>query len=548
MGIDDDGSYVKSAQVLAQTGHIVYNGWATAMLGWQLYLGAIFAQLFGFSFTAIRASTLLVALFTVFLMHRTMVRAGINTRNATIGTLVIALSPLFLPLAFTFMTDIGGLFCLVLCLYACLRALQARTNRAALAWLAFAAVSNAVGGTVRQIAWLGVLVMFPCTVWLLRRRPSALLTGSLLYVASGLFIFASMRWFSHQPYSVGEPLLPGQIDRQHLVHLGTRCIRASFDVAMFLLPILIAFLPALSLRNRLTSALLVLGGMLGLAGGFVLYHRHKLTTVLAPYIGPYVTPRGLIDGAPLKGIRPTVLMPDVRLVLTVLILLGLLGCLTFLISGERQRALPNEARESVSWQRLLILILPVSAAYIGLLLPRGAFGEIFDRYLLPLLLFCAILLLRFFQDRVRPNLPLITCVFVLIFAAYGVAGTHDAFSMYRGRIAAVAELRQAGIPDTSIDGGFEHNGVTQIERFGHINDHRIKIPADAYISEFPSFPEHCAPFMGPETRAIIPGYALSFDPMSCGGPSRFSPVTYHNWLGEHSVNLYIVNTVKGVSP
>ena len=40
MGISDDGPYILMAQTLASTGHIVYNGWAAAMIGWQLYLGA----------------------------------------------------------------------------------------------------------------------------------------------------------------------------------------------------------------------------------------------------------------------------------------------------------------------------------------------------------------------------------------------------------------------------------------------------------------------------------------------------------------------------
>ncbi len=36
MGFVDDWSYVKMAFVFARTGHIVYNGWATAMLGWAI--------------------------------------------------------------------------------------------------------------------------------------------------------------------------------------------------------------------------------------------------------------------------------------------------------------------------------------------------------------------------------------------------------------------------------------------------------------------------------------------------------------------------------
>ena len=92
----DDWSYVRSVRVLAQTGHIVYNGWATAILGWQLFLGALFVKLFGPSFTAIRASTLFISLLTAFLTHRVLVRAGANSRNATVGTLALVLGPLFL--------------------------------------------------------------------------------------------------------------------------------------------------------------------------------------------------------------------------------------------------------------------------------------------------------------------------------------------------------------------------------------------------------------------------------------------------------------------
>ena len=123
IGMNDDWSYVQTARILAQTGHIVYNGQGAPILGWQLFLAAPFIKLFGPSFAAIRASTLLVALLTAFLAQRTLVRTGINSRNATIGTLTLVLSPLFLSLSLSFMTDVGGLFCILLCLYACLRAL-----------------------------------------------------------------------------------------------------------------------------------------------------------------------------------------------------------------------------------------------------------------------------------------------------------------------------------------------------------------------------------------------------------------------------------------
>ena len=155
-GIIDDWSYIRTAQLLAQTGHIVYNGWPAAMIGWQLLLAAVLIKLFGFSFTIARMSILLVAAATAFLTQRTFVRAGIGEWNATLATLTFVLSPLFLPLSVCFMTDVPGIFAIVVCLYGCLRALQASTTAASVAWIIFASLTNAVGGTARQVAWLGV--------------------------------------------------------------------------------------------------------------------------------------------------------------------------------------------------------------------------------------------------------------------------------------------------------------------------------------------------------------------------------------------------------
>ncbi|MGC9199417.1 MAG: hypothetical protein ACP5E5_10855 [Acidobacteriaceae bacterium] len=123
MGVGDDGPYILMGRHLADTGHIVYNGWPAAMIGWQLFLGAAFVKLFGFSFTVVRSSTVLVAMVTAFFIQRTLVLTGITERNATLGTLTLVLSPLYLVLSATFMTDTTGLFAVVICLYGCLRTL-----------------------------------------------------------------------------------------------------------------------------------------------------------------------------------------------------------------------------------------------------------------------------------------------------------------------------------------------------------------------------------------------------------------------------------------
>lgn len=487
IGINDDWSYVQSTRILAQTGHIVYNGWSAPILGWQLFLGALFVKLFGPSFTSIRASMVFIDLLIAFLTHRTLIRAGVSSHNATIGSLSLVLSPLFLPFALIFMTDIGGVFCVVLCLYACLRALQARTDRATLAWLAFAALSNALGGTVRQIAWLGVLVMFPCTVWILRRRPYVLLAGALLYLVSIAIIYSSLHWFQQQPYTLSEALIPVPADR----HWDRLIMQLWFPLsfAMLLLPILVAFVPAIQLRNRRTIRFLVSGAVLCTAAGLFLFPNRpiRFSVFLAPYKGTgggnCVNSSGLGAGTPTAGLHPVILTFGPRMALSIAVLVALLCFFAVLFTVPRASQ-SEQTPSTISWDHLLILTVPFTLAYLALLIPRGLIGsmlrgDITDRYLLLIFPIGLILLLRIYHDRVQPDLPLFSLALVLLYALYAVAGTHDMFAMYRARLAAINELRAAGIPDSSIDGGWEQRAMTQIDRCGFINYSPIHMYAKA---------------------------------------------------------------------
>ena len=551
IGINDDWSYIQSARILAQTGHLVYIGWSAAMIGWQLALGALFVKLFGPSFTAVRASELLVSLAIAFLTQRTLVRAGINSRNATTGTVALVLSPLFLPFALTFMSDVSGLFCVVLCLYSCLRALQARTDRATLAWLAFAALSNALGGTVRQVAWLGVLVMFPCTVWLLRRRPYAVLSGALLYLVSAAFIYGSLQWFKMQPYTLSDPLIPVADDR----HWDRLIMQLWFPLgfAMLLLPILAAFVPAIQLRNRRTIRFLVSGAVFCAAAGLLLFPNHPLRfgVFLAPYrgsgMGNCVNSCGLGAGTPTTGMHPVILSFGPRMTLSIAVLVVLLCFLAFMFTVPRASR-PGQSPSPISWDHLQLLTVPFTLAYLALLVPRGLIGnmlrgDITDRYLLLIFPIGLVLLLRIYQDRVRPELPAFSIALVVLYAVYAVAGTHDLFAMYRARLAAINELRAAGIPDTAIDGGWEHRAMTQIHLCGVINDPRIHMYAEAPDAP-PSSPSSGSCKIPKDNLApiVVPRYTVSFDPEAEAGPSRFSPITYRDLLAFQTVTLYIVQT------
>lgn len=532
MGICDDGPYILVAQRLADTGHIVYNGWSAAMLGWQLYLGAALVKLFGFSFTTVRMSTLLVAVVLAFFLQRILVRAGITERNATIGTLALVLSPLYLLLSATFMSDIHGLFAIVLCLYGCLRALQASSTRATIGWLCFAVATNAVCGTSRQLAWLGVLVMVPCTLWLLRDRRKVLVAGAAATLAGVLFILGCMVWLKHQPYTTPERF---HVSNVPLTDIATQFVRFFLDFPFLLLPVMLLFVAAIR-RSRIGTLAAILVACLVCAFG-----RHRIY-LLEPTIGDWVT----IAGGYHSGGGPIFLGLRMRILLTIASFCGL-TCLiiSFFRQGHSQRAADVVAR--VSWKQLFVVLAPFAAAYVLLLVFRAVTvandgtGVIFDRYSLGLLLVALIFLVRYFQDRIQPLIPFAGLLLVAAMATYGVAITHNMFSFNRARVAIAAELRAAGVPDTSTDNGWEYNIEVQIQHTGHVNSPFIVLPAGAYVPTRKPPAVRCEVFWYDFTPIIHPIYGIAFYPDVCYGPAPFAPVHYSRWFAGSPGTLYVVN-------
>jgi Dolichyl-phosphate-mannose-protein mannosyltransferase len=539
MGICDDWPYILMVQKLAATGHVVYNGWAAPMLTWQLYLGAALVKLFGFSSTTVRMSTLLVALALAFVLQRTLVRANISERNATIGTLALVLSPLYLMLSATFMTDIHGLFAILLCLYGCLRALQASTSRAAISWLCFAVATNAICGTSRQIAWLGIFVMVPSALWLLRARRRVLLAGVAVTLAGALFIFGCLHWLKRQPYSIPEHVLPTTFP---IAHISLQVLYACLDVPFLLFPIVVLFLPTIrKIRPRtlaILSALLV--GYLFLA----LYPSHiRGSLPLEPIsgsVGEWVNAPATFAYLILQGTPPAFLHRGVQALLTIATLGGLLGLIASFFLSRRNMPPVADSSITISWQQLGVLLVPFTLAYTFLLLPRAATTGLHDRYFLGLLIGALLCLVRYYQERIQLQMPFASFLLIGIMAIYFIAVTHNMFALYRARVAMAAELSTAGVPDTSVDNGWEYNFGVELHHADHLNLSTIAVPANAYVPT-PALPASTCPMNTfEETPHIHPLYGISFDPNACYGLASFAPVHYSRWPASTPGTLYVV--------
>lgn len=557
-GFIDDWSYIKMAQVFAETGRFVYNGWATAGLGWQVLWGSLFSRLFGFSFINVRLSILPIAMASVYLLHQILLRFGISRGNAIFGTLSLAFSPVFLPMSASYMTDVPGLFCTLLCLYLCQHAISAVTDRAALGWLSFATLTNLAGGTVRQTVWVGVLILVPSAVWLLRRRRVVLWGGTLLWLIGVASVFALMHWLNRQPYFLPEYFPVDRFTRArlkptalHEIGLGWRALLCTL---LLLFPILVAWLPiALSAPKRM---LIRAGIILSLFASIWLLNPpifHMLILSQLPWL-PGVIELMTLRAVGIPGSAPNALADWQRVVVATLVLASALAFFAHLFGARWSRQQLTTSR-ALSWQQIFSLLTPYTVGYIGALMVRGIDDIYFDRYFLVLQALGIIFLLRYYQDFARPARPPMhsmlsvgdfsaaSWVALLAFAFFAVAGTHDWFEVFRARLEAADQIRRAGVPRTAIQGGFEYDGWTQIEDGGYLNDPRIRLPANAFHDVPPSVVARppCAVtwFYGFFTPKIIPRYFIVYSPLSCLDSTAYPAIPYRLWMPPFTGQIYV---------
>jgi hypothetical protein len=357
---------------------------------------------------------------------------------------------------------------------------------------------------------------------------------AVLWVLSAGFIEGCMHWFKKQPYSIIEPLLPPPFSASEPVFFHIHYMSHKYlAIPLLTLPILIAFAVRYPVKERwarnqaaaVVIALAVGGGLFAaIAHGKV----HKAASyLLAPFSDDELSTKGFDLGG-FAGTRPNVLPMSVRITLTVLTFAAFFAFLLFLVNAPRRATRPGpENAGQISNRTLLTVLGPFTAGYLGLMVTRAGVSE---RYFLPFLCLFLLFLLRFYQAKVASRLPVLTGLFVLLFAAYGVVVLHDYLASDRAALEAVNELRAAGVPRTGIRAGYAYDALTQIELTGYV------------LPKQPWKPIRECVFWWDKYTPVVHGpYLLSYSP-SCFPESEFPPVEYTTWLAPHHQKIYILKS------
>ena len=158
--IIDDWGYVISVEKLIQTGHLFIPDSSSTQAIAQILWGAIFALVFGPTFGVLRLTTVLLAIIACIALYLTLRELGMDRWRSLLGALMLAVSPVFFLLSFSFMTDVPFLSMMnlaVLCYIAGLK-----RDKPSYLWLGglFASASF----LIRPVGLAIPLALLPCLI------------------------------------------------------------------------------------------------------------------------------------------------------------------------------------------------------------------------------------------------------------------------------------------------------------------------------------------------------------------------------------------------
>ena len=454
----DDWTYAWSVERLFADARFEVLDWSAVYpLGHSLW-GAAWSLVFGFSFTTLRLSTLVLSLLATCALYLILRELDARPPVALLGALTVAANPVVVLLSSSFMTDVPFVAATLMALLCYIRAM--RRGQIHLVWWGGAWACIAL--LDRQLAIVTPLAALP----LLMPRPHGEPKRSAVLLALGA-TWGVMVVCSLVMMSLVKPTgeMMKLVDRlQYVLTISvTRYLISNLyilcTVAFYALPALLAMATVRRLWRRpalFVVTLSLAAIMLGVAGEIPVPLRAGNTWSLAEVGGS----RGLIN-----GLRPPSDWTTIEMVLRGVGLFAF-GLALMSLTWPECRSAP--ARPAAAWRPVVRRLrdaantiamtprMPLVIYLIAYLLLANALWLYNDRYLIVLLPVVVGLALGGRQHG--GEVPRLAWIAVAIFATVAVVGTRDALRFNQSLRDSWQALVDSGVRPSDIDAGYAWNG------------------------------------------------------------------------------------------
>jgi len=466
--LNDDWSYGRAVKTLLEKGRLQFTDWTGMTLIAQVLWGYLFCLPLGFSFTALRISTLTLGMAGILGTYGLLKESGTGPRTAFLGAMVMAVNPLYYSLSFTFMTDIPFFTLGMLSLYFFIQGLRTEKKSKILAGFFLATLAMLIRqlGIVIPIAF-GIVYL---TKYGLKKRSIAMALVPMLLSGGMLILYQHILKSTiglPELYQIQSRQIPDIISKGIFSFLNLTADRgliAFIYSGLFLLPFSVVQIQDGIPCDLKNSRLYLTLGSCALALAVFVMGICILRNRFIPLCGNILYDFGL---GPLT-LRDTNVMeldhlPKIpRILWMILTGAGAAGGAALLycvLSSVIQRCQTSGSDSFKKWDWLSVFILSLSLLYF---LPVGIVDIFFDRYLLFLLPLIMMMALRKGSSNgTGRHTPahLLSISTIIVFGLFSMGATHDYLSWNRARWKALHYLTEdLGIPRKKIDGGFEFNG------------------------------------------------------------------------------------------
>ena len=457
--MSDDWAYTQSLQRLLDLTYRPHDWTQPIALG-HLVWGVPFALLFGLNFTALTVATLVISALCLLVFYALLRHLNVAPTPALIGTALLGLTPMYLYLTYTFMTDITFMLYVLTACLCFVRWAQGRGDR----WLLLGSLGVALAYLTRQH---GIVLLPAMLAYLWWARRLNWRTVLMLCAVPALAALAYMLWERTQP----TPMVT------HLVGMTLQEVAANpllFVWAQMQRSVLVLVLPGLCLlplavyfkpRKALAAVPIFLF--------FVFFLVRSLTVygTAFPAFGSLVDNGGLVmydyDKAPIWSEQVWMLVGIAGASVISLYIAGVAGEVWSWWRGGRKAKGPELAKEARRNGDPAFIVYAT-----GVLLAMLTFASpyLFDRYVLPILPMMMLYPLRKMSshdDRVQepeqdhvsrtPSHanPAFVAALILPMALFSLLAMRDYKAHSEARWEAAEGLVAGGVQRERVNGGYE---------------------------------------------------------------------------------------------
>lgn len=458
--LNDDWSYALNVKSMTLENKLIFHDWGAMTLFVHMIWGTIFCKIFGFSFTVLRASTLILGWGALMACFHFFKEGGMTEKHAFGGTLLLLFNTFFFVNAFTYMTEVPFLCFFLWAAYFSLKSINGKGSHN----IIFASLFSIIAILIRQHAILVPLAFF--FTYILKNKTS--LTTVFQSVTPIFLTYGSMHLFVNWRESnfglsenFGESKqLIDNITNGELKQTLENDVHIFFELwGLFLLPILLIVL--IYFWKKTQRSVILIATFLTLIMSYPyskIYHRGLLGNTFENLgIGPMFLP-SYDNLSP-----PKVSQMDWENFLLITFILGVVLLLFILIQIFNILIfIKNKKSVFVNWNTVFAFFAAFGY-FIFLIINHHQI----DRYTLVGIPFLILFITPSNLDLPIPKpIQLLSILSFGIISIYSVIATHDYLSWNRARWEGINyALDELKIQPDHMDAGIEYKGYYDIKKW-----------------------------------------------------------------------------------